>query len=720
MAPPLSANAARALEQVKMGLLILCGASYFSDDEWIKIDGLIHKGQYKFTNGPPNIIDSAASEELMSFDEQINLPVQDNQSFDKLKENLAAKEDPVVVTEKTFDYPTESDRVSSTGPTETPNGTSVEASSDDEPATKAVDSSVYDLSHWEPPAESVTVEQPKPIKPTKILQRETIDTPDAGGRASYAAEQFAEIKAFNASLTKAGQKSRPKYGKESSGQPSVQASAACHTNSDYDTPTGIRTWVSEVEEENVSRPRSSTSPKKGTGLAKAVVAPSPKPAPPYCAPGKRQLTLQIGSTYVAQSSQVKTSSIRLAIDPGDQIQVLAYISGITYKGLNLRIKAIGHFAETVLKKQPEAAQKEKIRASSNANPLDDFERVNAAEWDEAPVIKGKSHATTATGPTTAKPPGGLGASRCAAPAGENESVISGSESIGYTSGMSREEVEKMVDEKILAARRPVSSGPAMTKKLSRNETLIEPPRKTATCWYWATPNRECRYAAHECRHLHEHGYGFELSKGKPTWGSIADCVPTPTANHTDSQVASPSAPASPATKGSENFTTDVASKKTCWFWANQNHCNNTSCRFQHAQSPYGVATRPGAWYKTSKTANPKSRDRVSASLSNSIDEFGRSTSATINGKDEDESNPDLPAATPAPHIGRRDEEESRGWGESAQKEEAAARLTTTVTLDKVKSERAPTLLKSGWGESANKPLHIQEMEEKAIIEAVGW
>ncbi|PBP28517.1 hypothetical protein BUE80_DR000481 [Diplocarpon rosae] len=716
MAPPLSANAARALEQVKMGLLILCGASYFTDDEWIKIDGLIHKGRYKFTNGPRSILDSSTSDELMTFDEQINLPMQDNQSSEKSKEDLArnetAKEDPVVFVEKTFDHPTDSDRASSTGPTETPNGTSVEASSDDEPATKAVESAVYDFSHWEAPAESATVKQPEPTKPTKILQPESVETPDAGERALYAAEQLAEIKAFNASLTKAGQKGRPKYGKESSGQPSEQASTACiSTNNDYDTSTGIRTWVSEVEEEDVSRPRSSPSPKRGTALTKAVDDPTPKPAPPHCSLGKRQLTLQTGSTYVAQSGQVKTSSIRLGIDPGDQIQVLAYISGITYKGLNLRTKAIGHFAESILKKHYEAQQK--IRAVDNTNSLDDFERVNAAEWDEAPVIKPKGHATTATALTVAKPPAGLGASRFAAPAGENESVTSGSESVDYPSGMSREEVEMMVDQKILAARRPF-----MIKKLSRNETVVEPPRKTATCWYWATPNRDCRYAADECRHLHEHGYGFELSKGKPTWGSIADFVPTPTANDSDSQVASPSPPPSPATKGNEKFTSDVGSKKTCWFWANLNRCNNTSCRFQHAQSPYGVATRPGFWNK--KSANPKSWDRVSASLSNSIDEFGRSTSATINGEDEDESNPDFPAATPAPRIGRWDEEQSRGWGESAQKEGAAARLTATGTLGDAKPDRAPTVLNSGWDESANKPPHIQEMEEKAMIEAVGW
>ncbi|KAG9241974.1 hypothetical protein BJ878DRAFT_544701 [Calycina marina] len=48
----LGKNAQRALEQAKNGLLILYGADYFTDEEWLKIDYLIHKGQYHFTNGP--------------------------------------------------------------------------------------------------------------------------------------------------------------------------------------------------------------------------------------------------------------------------------------------------------------------------------------------------------------------------------------------------------------------------------------------------------------------------------------------------------------------------------------------------------------------------------------------------------------------------------------------------------------------------------------------
>ena len=131
---------------------MLYGASYFTEDEWIKIDGLIHKGQYVFTSGPAtNILDSK-DEELMSFDdanEKHNLPVQATHTLDTTKEKT------VVVAETEINSPTESDRADSIHmPTETPNDTSVEPSSDEETAApKAEDPAMFDFSQWDTPAE---------------------------------------------------------------------------------------------------------------------------------------------------------------------------------------------------------------------------------------------------------------------------------------------------------------------------------------------------------------------------------------------------------------------------------------------------------------------------------------------------------------------------------------------------------------------------------------
>ncbi|KAM3151987.1 hypothetical protein ABEW05_007658 [Botrytis cinerea] len=48
----LSSRATKILEEVKNGCCMLYGAEFFTEDEWVKIDALLHKGKYVFTNGP--------------------------------------------------------------------------------------------------------------------------------------------------------------------------------------------------------------------------------------------------------------------------------------------------------------------------------------------------------------------------------------------------------------------------------------------------------------------------------------------------------------------------------------------------------------------------------------------------------------------------------------------------------------------------------------------
>ena len=91
---------------------MLYGAAYFTEDEWIKIDGLIHKGKYVFTNGP-SLLDGNFDGELMSFDDgndkaDLTNQMPPNFSFDTVKEKS------FMVTETQVDSPTESDRADST------------------------------------------------------------------------------------------------------------------------------------------------------------------------------------------------------------------------------------------------------------------------------------------------------------------------------------------------------------------------------------------------------------------------------------------------------------------------------------------------------------------------------------------------------------------------------------------------------------------------------
>jgi hypothetical protein len=229
---------------------MLYGASYFTEDEWIKIDGLIHKGHYVFTNGPQNDV---LDEELISFESsieehaQLNVQIQANGSMD------ATKADQVMITERPIPSPTSSEPAESTdGPAETPNGTSIEASSDDEAAHPQA-AEPTPMLDWASEMAEATAN-----KPVEILQRSIpAPVPSAGGLAlGYTQAQLDEVKAFNAGLTKAGNKSRPKYTKDDEhySSPEWEAAPSEQTNEDvYPSPTPsqqetrIQSWASQVK-----------------------------------------------------------------------------------------------------------------------------------------------------------------------------------------------------------------------------------------------------------------------------------------------------------------------------------------------------------------------------------------------------------------------------------------------------------------------------------------
>ncbi|QSZ32143.1 hypothetical protein DSL72_001713 [Monilinia vaccinii-corymbosi] len=49
----LSHFTAKALEKVEMNSFILYATGYFTQEEWVKFDAILHKGKYTFTEGPP-------------------------------------------------------------------------------------------------------------------------------------------------------------------------------------------------------------------------------------------------------------------------------------------------------------------------------------------------------------------------------------------------------------------------------------------------------------------------------------------------------------------------------------------------------------------------------------------------------------------------------------------------------------------------------------------
>ncbi len=482
---------------------MLYGASYFTEEEWIKIDGLIHKGQYVFTSGPTNILDSR-DEELMSFDDANEKHGFNVQGIQHLG---AVKEDAVVIVEREIDSPTISDHANSTdGPAETPNDTSVEASSDDEPtAPKAVDPGMFDFSQWDTPAEREqppTVEETKPFEPAEPVEpfetpkREPVSIPSEGGLSlGYTQAQLDEVKAFNQGLTKDGKKGKPKLTREVS--PSRSSSTA-YAATPREHENRIQSWASEVNVREASSPNSESGGNKPTQpsaklvdefikthgrtptnlndviqpnnaefrpldkrpVSRAAITILKKPAlapASHFGSGNPQLKVAAGTILIAQSNQVRKSAIQIDVLPGDKIRVLKHVSGITHVGDNLRTGQKGHFTENVFKKDNQTLKNDalveqqrmltqKIRTpsiSSTVNGLDGVERRNAAEWDEVSA----TYRSKTTAPVKPKSLGGLANSRFAV-LEDTQSVSAGSEQADVLQGISRDEISKLVDLKV--------------------------------------------------------------------------------------------------------------------------------------------------------------------------------------------------------------------------------------------------------------------------------
>ncbi|EHK96443.1 hypothetical protein M7I_7837 [Glarea lozoyensis 74030] len=707
---------------------MLYGADYFTEDEWVKIDGLIHKGQYVFTSGPPTT--NFLEDELMSFDDgKAATPTPDLHSELVDTNELSAKnniEDPVVDTKKEVenennleidnavkdqslsaslaadvstdatipasDKPTQADTTSF----ETPIPQSLEISSDEEPASASepakldseehsfdlssdlsqppqeperfeeepAEESSFDLSSGlsQPPSQAPETEE-KPFE--ELVKRESINRPANGGLAYYSKEQLDELKAFNAGLTKAGDKKKSSKRVQNSypspddserdpwtGEETYQEPSANH---DYPSPattdedSRIHNWasgigsqantapatdpktqmvndfirthgrmpksVNDIYQPNnsgftplTSRPASratSIRPIKTSvskSIAGVVATLNPGSAIPH-------LNVALGTILVAQSYQeAAPGQLRIEVLEGDQIKVLKHVSGAFHHGQNLRTGKSGQFNEAIFRRPSgaQSAASNNTRRSAVAQPtgrVEGFERVNASEWDEVPVT---TRARTVA-PSPFRPAAnGLASSRYAVLA---DTKSEDSDSVVHS--MTREDVDKLVDERVkkLLENGNVPASPLKGTRPPRTSgKIIEPLKKvepkTATCWFWATPGKDCRFTAEECRDLHAwsdpdpNADPANLRMGKPTWGALADidgpASPLPAGHNVR---------LSSHLQGSKAGFTPVEStivppnKFTCHFWANGGKCqfSATECKYMHDWSPNGVAKPPSKW-----------------------------------------------------------------------------------------------------------------------------
>jgi hypothetical protein len=235
---------------------------------------------------------------------------------------------------------------------------------------------------------------------------------------------------------------------------------------------------------------------------------------------------------------------------------------------------------------------------------------------------------------------------------------------------------------------PTPTGPRSKTPLKEPLKPVNP--KTETCWSWATPNKDCRFTADECRDLHAFlpvspSDPTNLRMGKPTWGALADSLPTP--NHTEFAPGRPS--------------------KTCFYWATKGKCEFSAetCKYLHAHCAAGVASEPGggSWKRVDWS---RLRNLADGNESGNVDDgngWGNLAEVSdVNG----------------------------GWGEYTPGDQNGE-----LVLEEVQNESWGTASLSvsngwgnanGWGESSGssdgkyKPPHIKALEETAQISSGGW
>ena len=476
----------------------LYGADYFTEDEFIKLDGLIHKGTYVFTSGPPK---HAYDEELMTFEESPENLEYTNAQTNSTQPFEPFKKEKIVVSEEQIPSPSSSEandpHLRMDG---TPNATSPEASSDGETAPPIISPSevapMFDFSESTAPS-SFKPSEPKPQPPTSN-----------GLPPGITQQQLDEARAMQAGMTKAGNKSRPKYDRhEETGSESAWTedfpSEPAMVEEAYPSPapserdTRISTWASDVNAQQPPAPQIESPMPSKTAVDPSTLVEqfvklhgrNPKSLNDFYQPNNPahysnkpdsiasstktskttkttkttnvapKVGLKLGSTYVAQNSQFKSSHILVDVKAGDHIKVVKYVSGIHWLGTNVRTNSSGQFSEEIFKAQ--VAQKRPVSqapfetasvapsvTSSNVrNGLENVEGANAAEWDDVSTTSRPRPAQAA--PSRPSMGGGLAASRFSV-AEPKFQPPQGPSNQQITAAM-KQEFGKMVDDKVLCS-----------------------------------------------------------------------------------------------------------------------------------------------------------------------------------------------------------------------------------------------------------------------------
>jgi len=394
---------------------VLYGADYFSDEEWFRIDHLVHKGKYVFTHGPSvHMLD----EPLMSFAE----PKKD---ISMLIESDEKKENDITLVEEQTE----------------PTSSGVNDSSNSESGTLTFLS------------ENNFADGKSPSSPAPATEQ---TTPESSGGpvlpTGYTKAQLEESKAFQSQVKhKSRSLLETRWGGTSIDYAGLE--------SPLPTETLVSSWASEVgevddtgslhqsistlalQDEASKSSASSTKPLtllqvkealyrdfverhngreptsegdywqpnnpefKGLGLkptpssryAQSVASvtsssrwKSPKPINPLSRPKINSIG-EIGSgilppgVYYATQNQ-RVNGIQLEVKAGDHIQVIKFVSGKFYNCMNIETREFGQVAGTILEKEnqeakPNDSSSAPQKAQSNFNsPIVKPQQPHAEKW----------------------------------------------------------------------------------------------------------------------------------------------------------------------------------------------------------------------------------------------------------------------------------------------------------------------------------------------------
>jgi hypothetical protein len=329
-------------------LLKLYGAEYFTEDEWIKIDDLIHKGNYVFTNGPPsNLLD------LMSFGDEKT--VQDPQK----QASRPHKQEPVVAVQELSPPSSNGDMTSQNS--ETPNETSESSNGDALLTTSS--RPMFEFSDTTTTLSTMPTEQPVTRLPPGITQ-----------------EQLDIARSMAASMTKAGGKPKREQYTPINGYAS---SNWTETVTEYASPAPaerenhIISWASEVDAAEAAalvQDAAAKTPLPTEAAAKANVRTSNNKSP--------KKSHNKGPQRAESRASTKTIS---TVKPTTKHTPSPAPSAVASNTRQRRQQQRAAVAKKV--QEPQRSDKEEADAIKfHRRRLDNIETSNAAMWDEVDEI----------------------------------------------------------------------------------------------------------------------------------------------------------------------------------------------------------------------------------------------------------------------------------------------------------------------------------------------